>query len=65
MTTWRKFSAEQPPKPEPFLYGYKADGKWRIGLAYWTVSGTWRGEYNRVQEIATHWKLIGPNPDEE
>lgn len=56
---WRAIGDGRPPEGEMFIWGYKnLSGKWSIGLAYWTVSGTW-GDLNLR---ATHWKPIGAIP---
>lgn len=56
---------ESAPMDEMFIWGYWKGEKFSIGLAYQTVSNTWRDAYGDPKaKGATHWQPLpaAPNP---
>lgn len=55
-------SINTAPKDEMFIWAYRSDDKWRIGLAYRNVTGGWSDAYGdrEAPSYATHW---APMPD--
>lgn len=58
------FPIETAPKDEMFIWAYRREGKWSIGLAYRNVSGGWSCAYGSdAPKHATHWAPL-PSPPE-
>ena len=62
MVTWQPIKTA--PKDQMFIWAKpRGNGKWSLGLAYWTVSGYSRDAYGAPeQEEATHWMPLPPPP---
>ena len=53
---------ETAPKDEMFVWAYRLDGEWRLGLAYRNVSGVWSDAYaSDAPRHATNWAPL-PSP---
>ena len=53
---------ETAPKDKMFIWAYRLDGEWRLGLAYRNVSGRWSDAYaSDAPRHATHWAPL-PSP---
>jgi hypothetical protein len=52
------------PKNEMFIWAYRRDGRWSIGLAYRNVSGGWSDAYGDLgpPQHATHWMPLPAPP---
>ena len=63
---WFEIRSDPPPRGEMFIWTYfePIDRSWKIGLAYWTVSGTWADAYGAPPRRATHWTKLPPPPKE-
>ena len=62
---WTDIKDEAPSKDEPIVYRKpKGDGRWSVGIAYWTVSEKWNPEMESQQTPHgfTHWMPL-PDPD--
>jgi hypothetical protein len=61
MTEWQPI--DTAPKDEMFIWAYRREGKWRVGLAYRNVSGGWSDAYGNLDppKYATHWHPM-PEP---
>ncbi len=61
MSMWQPI--ETAPKDEMFIWAYRREGKWSIGLAYRNVSGGWSDAYGdpSAPKYATHWHPM-PEP---
>jgi len=65
---WIAVKDQKPEKSEPIVYARpKGDGKWSVGIAYWTVSEKWNPEMGCESHPAgfTHWFSLGDPPKEE
>jgi hypothetical protein len=63
--SWISVSVLRPPTTEPIIYSYKKNnGKWAVGIAYWTKSNKWSPEINTREGFGgfTHWKPLGDPP---
>lgn len=47
---WRDVKVQPPDRREPVVYKRKrVDGRWSVGIAYWTVSEKWFPEINSTE----------------
>jgi len=54
---------ETAPKDEMFIWAYRLDGEWRLGLAYRNVSGRWSDAYaSDAPRHVTHWAPLPSSP---
>lgn len=63
---WVKCSERMPDHSEPVIYLRAKDGKFSVGIAYWTVSQKWKPEAQSMKcpEGFTHWMPL-PQPPQE
>lgn len=61
--SWIAFKDHAPPTTEPVVYARpKSDGRWYVGIAYWTVSAKWNPEAeSQYAPGFTHWMPL-PDP---
>ncbi len=71
LNRWHRFSEKSPVGDEGaesdgmFIWGYRSGDKWKLGVAYFNVSGGWTDAgYGLSAGGATHWKRIGPPPQD-
>jgi hypothetical protein len=52
------------PRDEMFIWAYRREGRWLVGLAYRNVSGGWSDAYGNesAPERATHWAPMPAPP---
>ena len=66
---WISTKDQIPDRKEPVIYCQRSrDGKrWRVGIAYWTVSQIWNPQMNSVQnpDGFTHWLPLPSDPPKE
>lgn len=68
MNRWIDVRDAEPPTKEPVVYARPnlSNGKWHVGIAYWTVSDRWMPEMHssRVPEGYgfTHWMPLPVAP---
>src|ERR1700721_2665182 len=63
-SAWHLIARERPPKDEMFIWAYRLDGKWRIGLGYNNVSGAWSDAYgSQAPQYPTHWAPMLQPPE--
>lgn len=60
---WISVADKQPDYSEPVVYkrpSHKGDGRWSVGIAYWTVSKKWNPEMEsqKSPQGFTHWKPL-------
>jgi len=67
MSEWIAVEDKMPDKAEPIVYA-KPDGRfsdrWRVGIAYWTVSNKWNPEPCSPIDLQgfTHWMPLPGRP---
>jgi hypothetical protein len=56
---------ESAPRDQMFIWAYRRDGKWSVGLAYRNVSGGWSDAYGHsdAPQYATHWRPLQAPPE--
>lgn len=65
---WIKIKDQKPPTTEPVIYAkpdtLRGEGHWHVGIAYWSVGGTWNPDAQSEHAPAgfTHWKPLGSPP---
>lgn len=62
---WISIVDQMPPNNEPVVYaGLKSDGRWAVGIAYWTISQKWKPEFESIEapEGFTHWMPLPAPP---
>ena len=64
---WISIKDKLPPNGEPIVYARFKEGKWAVGIAYWTVSQVWCPELGSTAcpEGYTHWLPLPPPPEEK
>ena len=66
MDNWISVKDQRPDPKEPVLYAKPGrDGRWSVGIAYWTVSEKWNpemGSHSNGYLGFTHWKPLGAPP---
>lgn len=63
-TEWQSIKDKKPDGKEPIVYARpRGNGKWGVGIAYWTVSDKWNpeAESQHAPEGFTHWMPL-PHP---
>lgn len=63
---WIRVCDQKPPTKEPVVYAVpKGNGRYGVGIAYWTVSEQWNPEIESVRapQGFTLWMPL-PGPDQ-
>lgn len=66
---WISITDQPPPPPESIAFARPDPlnpGHWRVGIAYWTVSGKWNPEIKSeiYPEGFTHWLPLPKPPSQ-
>lgn len=65
MNGWIDSREIPPDRSEPVVYCIKRNGKWAVGIAYWTVSKVWKPEiFSKLHPFGWfYYKPLGDPPE--